>query len=198
MAFAIKSVLAKDMNNSQLMNPPYYLNFEPMELNGKKIIYFYVPESSQAHSYKGVYYDRDQDGDFALKTSQQIADLMLRKQQSNSEDRVFPFLTIEDFDTETFDIIRSRIRSNHPKHLWLTLSNQDLLKSAGMWLRDPESGKDGYTLASALLFGTDRTIHMVAPFYKVDAICRQYNTDLYDDRDKIWLPTQLSVQHLER
>lgn len=177
--------LAKDMNNPQLINPPFYLNFEPMDIDGKKIIYFYVPESSQAHSYKGVFYDRNQDGDFALRTNQQIADMMQRKQHSNSEDRVFPYLTMADFDSELFDIVRNRIRMNRPDHLWPNLSNHDILRSAGMWLRDPETGKEGYTLAAAMLFGNDRTIHMVAPFYKIDAICRQYNTDLYDDRDKI-------------
>ena len=44
--------LAKDMNNPQLFKPTYYLNYEPMEIDGRQIIYFYVPESNQAHSYK--------------------------------------------------------------------------------------------------------------------------------------------------
>ena len=41
--------LAKDMNNPQLFKPTYYLTYEPMDIDGKKIIYFYVPESNQAH-----------------------------------------------------------------------------------------------------------------------------------------------------
>lgn len=177
--------LAKDMNNPQLMNPPFYLNFEPLDIDGKKIIYFYVPESGQAHSYKGVYYDRNRDGDFSLKTNQQIADLMLRKQAGCSENRVFPYLTIDDFETVLFDDIRKRIELYKPGHLWTTLSNHELLKSAGMWLRDPLTGKEGYTLAAAMLFGTESTIHSVAPFYRIDALCRIYNTDLYDNRDII-------------
>ena len=35
--------LAKDMNNPQLFKPTYYLNFEPMDIDGKTVIYFYVP-----------------------------------------------------------------------------------------------------------------------------------------------------------
>lgn len=34
-----------------------------------------------------------------------------------------------------------------------------------------------------MLFGTENTIRSVAPFYKIDALCRIYNTDLYDNRD---------------
>ena len=71
--------LAKDMNNPQLFKPTYYLNFEPMDIDGKKVIYFYVPESTQGHSYKGVFYDRNQDGDFELRSTEQIANLFIRK-----------------------------------------------------------------------------------------------------------------------
>ena len=82
--------LAKDMNNPQLFKPTYYLNFEPMDLDGKKVIYFYVPESTQGHSYKGVFYDRNQDGDFELRSTEQIANLFIRKSKLKTEDRVYP------------------------------------------------------------------------------------------------------------
>ena len=55
--------LAKDMNNPQLFRPTCYLEFEALKVEGKNVIYGYVPESSQAHMYKGEYYDRNQDGD---------------------------------------------------------------------------------------------------------------------------------------
>lgn len=178
-------ILAKDMNNPQVINPTFYLNFEPLDIEGKKVIYFYVPESSQAHSYKGKYYDRNQDGDFELKNNQQIADLILRKQTGCSEDRVYPYLTMDDFDQELFDDVRHKASIHKPGHLWSALSNHEILKSAGMWLRDPLTGKEGYTLAAVMLFGTENTIRSVAPFYKIDALCRIYNTDLYDNRDMI-------------
>ena len=61
-----------------------------MEIDGKQIIYFYVPESNQAHSYKGVYYDRNQDGDFQLRSTEQIANLFIRKSKNRTENRVYP------------------------------------------------------------------------------------------------------------
>ena len=177
--------LAKDMNNPQVMNPTFYLNFEPLEVDGKMVIYFYVPESSQVHSHKGVYYDRNQDGDFALKNNQQVADLMLRKQSGCSENRVLPFLTMDDLEEEMFIKVRKQIGLNRPGHLWTTLTNHEILVSAGMWLKDPLTGKDGYTLAAALLFGKERTLTSVVPFFKIDALCRCHNMDLYDARDLI-------------
>jgi len=44
------------------------------------------------------------------------------------------------------------------------------------------TGKAGYTLAAALMFGTDEIIQSVAPGYKFDALLRRRDTDRYDDR----------------
>lgn len=52
-------------------------------------------------------------------------------------------------------------------------------------LKDVHTGKEGYTLAAALLFGTESTLASVLPHYKTDALCRKVNTELYDDRDDI-------------
>ena len=60
------------MNNPQLFRPTYYLNFESIEVDGKLLIYCHVPESTQAHSYKNVYYDRNRDGDFELANPQRV------------------------------------------------------------------------------------------------------------------------------
>ena len=177
--------LAKDLNNPQIISPTFYLHLEPIEVDGKWIIYFYVPESSQAHCYKGVYYDRNQDGDFALRNGQQIADLILRKQTGCTENQVFPYLTMEDLEVELFDDVRKRVRLNRDNHLWATMSNEEILESAGMRLKDPSTGVEGYTLAAALMFGKEKTLTSIVPFYKIDALCRKDETHLYDDRDII-------------
>lgn len=173
--------LAKDLNNPQVINPTFYLNFEPLQIAGKWIIYFYVPESSQAHTYKGLYYDRSQDGDFALRNSQQIADLILRKQTGCTENRVLPYLTMDDLEVDLFDDVRKRVKLNKATHLWANMTNEEILESAGMRLKDQQTGQEGYTLAAALLFGKEKTLTSVVPFYKTDAICRKDESRLYDD-----------------
>jgi len=178
--------LAKDLNNPQLINPTCYIEFEPLVIDGKKVIYGYVPESSEAHTYKGVYYDRNQDGDFELRNTQQIFNLLVRKGKAGyTENRVYPFLTIEDFEPGIFDFVRSQAKIDNPNHPWLTMSDEEILVSSGMRLRDSQTGQEGYTLAAVLVLGTERTISNVLPHFKTDALCRINDTFLYDDRDVI-------------
>ena len=50
---------------------------------------------------------------------------------------------------------------------------------------DPETNKEGITLAAILLFGKDNSIMSVLPQHKTDAIFRVENKDRYDNRDVI-------------
>ena len=65
------------------------------------------------------------------------------------------------------------------------LSDEELLRSAGLILKDPERQLEGITLAAILLFGKDSSILSVLPQHKTDAIFRVENMDRYDDRDVI-------------
>lgn len=62
------------------------------------------------------------------------------------------------------------------------MSNEDLLKSAGLYKRDVQTGKSGYTLAAILLLGKDEVVLSSLPHHKTDAIVRVENTDRYDIR----------------
>lgn len=80
----------------------------------------------------------------------------------------------------------TRVRGeNHP---WKTMSDEDLLRSAGLILSDETALKngvlrEGVIIAAILLFGKDSTIISVLPQHKTDAIFRVINADRYDDRD---------------
>lgn len=74
--------LARDLNDVQIISPTPHISVEVIEMEGKKLIYIYVPESSQAHAYRGVFYDRNQDGDIRLTNQQTISNLYLRKTDS--------------------------------------------------------------------------------------------------------------------
>ena len=178
-------ILANDLNNTQIMMPTASVETEVFEVDGKKIICIYVPESFQAHSHKGIYYDRKQEGDFKLTTHHLIAGLYLRKQDVYSENKVFPHLKMEDFVTEDFDYVRSIVSVFDKKHAWISMSNEELLRSAKMFLYDEQTGKNGYTLAAALVFGKPETIAKVCPQYRTDALCRKEDMLLYDDRDTV-------------
>ncbi len=178
-------VLARDMNNPQLISPGFFLSSEVVTINNKKIIYIYVPESSQVHTYKGSIYLRNEDGDFKLMNQQLISNLYLRKQTGYTENRVFPYLDINDFELTHFDLVRNLVRLTRSDHPWINMTNEEILKSARLYLKDQQTGREGYTLAAALLFGKESTLASVLPHYKTDALCRKVDVERYDDREDI-------------
>jgi ATP-dependent DNA helicase RecG len=181
----ILKTLANDMNNTQILMPAAFVETEVFDIDDKNIICIYVPESSQAHSHKGFYYDRREEGDYKLTTHHLIAGLYLRKQDVYSENRVFPQLKMTDFVTEDFDYVRNILGVFDKKHAWVNMNNEEILRSAKMYLQDEQTGKSGYTLAAALVFGKPDTIAKVCPQYRTDALCRKDDMLRYDDRDTV-------------
>ena len=182
----IVSNMVTNANNPQKLSPPFYLSTQVIDYDGKKLIYVYVPESSQVHSTSGKIFDRNEDGDFDItRQSEQVTQLYLRKQTTYSENRIYPFLTLADFKPELLSRVRILAKNERADHLWQNMTDEELLRSAGLFKHDHQTGKDGYTLAAVLLLGKDEVIQSVLPHYKTDAILRVENVDRYDDRDDI-------------
>ena len=194
---AIIDAIVVNANNSQKLNPPYYLSPKISDVEGKKVISIYVPESSQVHNTVGKIFDRNEDGDFNITNQPDLVTQMyLRKQNSYSENQVFPFIQISDFKLSLFDRVRILVRNQRPNHPWLELNDEDLMKSAGLYKKDMQTGKEGFTLAGVLLLGEEELILNVLPHHKTDAILRLDNEDRYDDRDDIRLNLIESYDHL--
>jgi ATP-dependent DNA helicase RecG len=77
------------------------------------------------------------------------------------------------------------IRRHCPDHPWLAISNTEMIESAGLYKRDDEAGKEGYTLAAALLFARDEVLQHILPDYKTEACLRRADPDRDDDRREI-------------
>lgn len=134
------------------------------------------------YTFKGVAYDRIADADVRVSGVEQMSLLYLRKQNEYSERRIFRYVTIEDFKSETIDRARRLAMRRTPGHPWGSMGDEELLRSAKLYARDRRTGEEGYTLASVLLFGTDEAISDVCPPYKTDAVVRREDLDRYDDR----------------
>ena len=67
------------------------------------------------------------------------------------------------------DKVRNLAKSKNPDHQWLTMSDEEILTSAGLWEKDFSSGIQGYNLAGVLLFGKDEVIRSCCPGYITDA-----------------------------
>lgn len=146
----------------------------------------YVPESSQVHRCNGRIYDRNEDGDLDITDhTSQVAHLYQRKQATFSENTVYPHIQVDDLRSDLIEKCRRYMRLNAPHHPWVDMDDGQLLKSAQLYLQDPDTGKSGVTLAGVMLFGTDALILQVCPAHRTDLILRKVNVDRYDDRDLV-------------
>jgi ATP-dependent DNA helicase RecG len=94
-----------------------------------------------------------------------------------------------------FGKARKLIRNYRSDHPWLLTDNLQMLKDSILWKKDFAAGKEGYTLAAALIFGKDQTIQSILPAYKVEAMVRIKDKDRWDDR--ITLRTNLIDTYLQ-
>ncbi|MEW6196544.1 MAG: RNA-binding domain-containing protein [Bacteroidota bacterium] len=169
-------------NNKNKLDPPFILFPSVAEVKGKKIIHIQVPASSQIHKCNGIIYDRSSDGDFKVTDAAKIAELHNRKKAHFTEGIIYPALTKKDFVKELLPKIRNLMRSNKPNHPWLALDDQQLFVTSGLFKKDYQTNKEGFTLAAALLLGKEEVIQNILPHYKIDAIVRKQNINRYDDR----------------
>jgi len=178
--------IASLSNNPTKLEPPHLLSPEKVEINGNMVIKIQVPASSQVHQVGGHAYLRSNEGDYRLSGLNRITGLVNRKMGIFSEQRVFPYLGISDFRADLFKKAYFLMRGHNDQHPWLDLPAEELLMLAGFVRKDHVTGKSSYTLAAALMFGTDETIQNVAPGYKFDALLRRRDLDRYDDRLRIY------------
>ncbi|MCK5197166.1 MAG: putative DNA binding domain-containing protein, partial [Spirochaetales bacterium] len=178
----LKDELITLSNNPTKLDPPFILFPEVYDLEGKKIIRIQVPESSSLHKTNGNYYDRSSDGDFILTQADAIARMVNRKNSYYTENRVYPYVTMEDFNPGLFERSRNLIRGTFRGHPWLELSNEQLVVRAGFYRKDRHNSVEGYTLGAVLLFGRDEVIKSILPHYKTDALLREKDLYRYDDR----------------
>lgn len=182
----IKKDFVTSINNPQKIFPPLYLQPEDIEYDGKLIIHIYVPSCTQACRCSGRIYDRNHDSDNDITDNANLVyQLYARKQSSYFVNKVYPNLTMDALRADIIDRARQMARGRNRNHPWLTMSDEQLLRSTGLILTDVDTNKEGLTLASILLFGKDATIMSVLPQHKTDAIYRVENIDRYDDRDVI-------------
>jgi ATP-dependent DNA helicase RecG len=88
------------VNNPEMLSPTFYFSPEVFLIDGKQIIYIYIPESSQVHRYKGKIYDRVGDADNDITNNHYlINNIYLRKNKEFTENEVLPFLRIVDLNS---------------------------------------------------------------------------------------------------
>lgn len=165
------------------IDPPILLSPLVFSHPDGSLIILQIPSSSQVHKYAGRIYYRESDVDVDITDDQQkIGDLYIRKRNHYSESQIFSHLTISDLRSDLFDKARRIIKGNKPNHPWVSASDDQILQESVLFRRDFQTGQEGLTLASALIFGKDVTIHNIASAYKIELLVRKKKLDRYDDR----------------
>jgi ATP-dependent DNA helicase RecG len=126
-------------------------------------------------------------GDFDITDNTNlVAEMFIRKQRTYTVNEVFHFAEMGDLRSDLIQLVRIRVTNIHEEtHPWMNLTDMELLRSAGLFLKDYLRGKEGITMAGILLFGKDETILSVLPHHRTDAIVRRINLDRHDDQDDI-------------
>ena len=153
-------------------------------------MHIYIPQSSTVHRTGGKVFDRNQDGDYEITNESLVESIYLRKQIDYSENRIYPFATMDDLRIDVIERVKRMAIENYHlngkgQHPWINLTPQEILKSLQLYDKDYTTGKEGLTLAAILLFGKDKTILSIVPHHRTDALYRVHDTDRYDDRDII-------------
>jgi len=169
-------------NDSNIISPTTYLAPQTLIYEGKTLVHIHVPASSEVHSYKKTVYDRTDDADIKVISTNQIATMYIRKQNIFTEKRIYKYVEKEDLRLDLLPRVRQRAANNQVGHPWKDLSDDELIKSAGLYGRDAVTGDIGYNLAAIMLLGKDETIRSVAPTYRTDALLRKIDVERYDDR----------------
>lgn len=173
-------------NNPQKIFPTIHLDIKEYMYLGKIILYIFVNESSDVHNTNNRIYDRNEDGDYEITNSTSlVSNMYIRKKNTYIENKIYPFATMDDLREDLIDKARIMAVNRINTHPWKEMSNEELLKSAGLYEKNPETGEFGFNLACILIFGKDETIKSALSYYKTDAILRVENLDRYDDRDDI-------------
>ena len=191
----MKQNITTACNNPELINPPISITPIVVDYAGAQLLALKIPTSSQIHALSGVIYDRENDSDIKVTDHTRISDMYFRKRNIFTETQIFPAVTMDDLNPELFKKARKIIQAAQPDHSWLVMDDMKMLRSATLYYKDFQTGKDGFSLAAVLLFGRDETIQNILPAYKVEALVRRENIDRWDDR--LTLRTNLIDTHTE-
>jgi len=181
-ALDIQRNIVNLVNNPKAFNAAPALEMDEIRYEDKLVIRVWVTVGSIVHKYKGVVYDRIADADVKVETDTQLSAMYVRKQEYYSEQKVYRYLEKDDLRLDLLPRVRDMALAKKANHPWGEMSDDALLRSANLYLKDYETGEEGFTLAAALLLGKDSVIASIVPAYKTDAYVQREDRDRYDDR----------------
>ena len=133
---------------------------EVAEIEGKKVILFYIPQAQRDQrpvhctmdAFNGTF-RRNFEGDYLCSNAEvrrMYADADITRP---ADGRILKNYSWDDIDMPSVEQYRRLFVAAKPSHPWHALSNEDLMRKLGGYRKDRETGEEGFTLAGLLMFG---------------------------------------------
>ncbi|MBO7325498.1 MAG: putative DNA binding domain-containing protein [Bacteroidales bacterium] len=189
----IQASIIATIKNTECFLPCPYFTPQIIQLDKKIVLLLEIPCGQYVYRYNGRYWDRNGDADIDVTDHPALLlSLFERKNPHLFEERIVDALTLKHLDDDTFRYCRNILAVKKPNHLWLQLSNEDILLRTRLAKKDEMTGNLGLKYAALILFGKDEAIEEFMPRYRFEALFHmcsyaQYNDlkhfpNRYDDR----------------
>ena len=144
----MKKDFVTSINNGQKINPPLYLQPETYQIEGRTLLVIQVPVSSQVCRHRGRIFDRNHESDIDITdNSDMVYQRYARKSGSYFVNKVTRF-QLSDLRSDLIERARTMTSSCTANHPWKSMSDEEMLHSAGLILKDEEKQMEGITLAA--------------------------------------------------
>lgn len=141
----MKKNFVTTINNESKMYPPLYLTPEEYEIYGRTVLYVYVPVGKTVYRNAGRIFDRNNESDIDITdNADMVFNLYARKQSTYFVNKVYPAIPVSSLHHDLMDRARRMTRVNTEHHPWVDMTDEEMLRSCGLILEDPETKKVSY------------------------------------------------------
>lgn len=124
------------------------------------------PVYLDGNPYQGTFVRRNE-GDYRCGKQEVVR--MIRDAGAESADSaILPGYSWEHIDDGTFVGYRQRYQTLNPGNPKVEYDGDRFMRAIGGYRKDPETGKEGFTRAAILMFGTDEAIHNLRSRHLID------------------------------
>lgn len=116
--------------------------------------------------YEGTYVRRNE-GDYRCR-KEEVARMIRDAGAEGADSAILPGYDWEHIDEGTFVGYRQRYQTLNPGNPWVEYDGARFMRAIGGYRKDPETGKEGFTRAGILMFGTDEAIHNLRARHLID------------------------------
>lgn len=129
----MKKNFVTTINNESKMYPPLYLTTEEYEIDGRIVLYVYVPVGKTVYRNAGRIFDRNNESDIDITdNADMVFNLYARKQSTYFVNKVYPAIPVSSLRHDLMDRARRMTRVNTEHHPWIDMTDEKMLRSCGL------------------------------------------------------------------